>query len=363
MKLAKKIFFKLICQMVYVVAKIIYATRQPKEPEIPPLPLISKDSDVVAIVALYQNGVLCPNAESMLEILKEKGVALFVINNGKLSLEEQKKLSFVDFYYERPNWGMDFGAYKLGTRIIRAMEAQHKINPKKYVFLNDSVLILSARYAAFMERFLSDSADWVGVTENHDGPHHVSSWLFSVSKEIWKQPKFSAFWDEYQPLAARHYTIVKGELGLSGLLKRMGYNASVHFPSSLFIGEVAKLTSEEFNNALSLVQQKFLASSASNFSSQRTDWIEKYLKNERSLNQTHFWQLFALWKTDFPFVKKDLWSRNKFTREQFELLLQLVPKDIHEEVACIVERLLAMRQTRTLPWKEKVRVKTGLKLK
>jgi hypothetical protein len=363
MKLAKKMFFKLICQTVDVLAKVIYITCQPKEPEIPLLPSAIKESDIVAIVALYQNGMLCPNAESMLKILKEKGVTLFVINNGKLCFEEQKKLSFVDFYYERLNWGMDFGAYKLGTRIIRAIEAEHKIHPKKYLFLNDSILILNARYSAFMDQFLADSGDWVGVTESQQGSHHVSSWLFSVSEEVWKQPKFSAFWNKYKPLASRPYTIVKGEIGLSTLLKKMGYNASMHFPSSLFMGEVMKLTSQEFNSALSLVQQKILPSPASGSSLKRADWILAYLKYEKDLNQTHFWQLFALWKTDFPFVKKDLWSRSRVTREQFELLLQLVPKDIHEEVVRIFRRLLVMRQTRTLPWGEKVRVKTGLKLK
>lgn len=320
------------------------------------IPATEALSENIAIVATFQNGALDSNFENMLETLASKGVGLFVINNGKLSDSAAKRIkSFANLYHERmPGTGRDFASYKLGVRVLQCLIGRGVADPKRVIFANDSVLIEPVRYASFLDRVLSDPANWVGATESSERHYHVSSWFFAVSRRLWDSEAFQNYWATYETLHSRRHAIIKGEVGLSTALVAAGESPHVYYSAAHFLLTFKMLSAADLSNLAELVAWPFLNRVLSQFEvgndGRQGAGVRLFgdlLQLQERTNQTAFWQLIALAKTDFPFIKKDIRFRRVFTVTQLRLAADLL-RSANPYLSSLLERIVATRDPTTL---------------
>jgi hypothetical protein len=124
----------------------------------------------------------------------------------------------------RPNIGRDFGAYRAATIYLN----QRTLPASRVLYFNDSVFYLAG---AQLERLVGELAESkfpvVGTYENHEFHHHIGSYAFSVSGEVFRDPRLQQFWRSYRPYDIRPHAIHQGEMGLSRSLRKAGYSFDV----------------------------------------------------------------------------------------------------------------------------------------
>lgn len=267
------------------------------------------------ILAIYQTGRPDENLNNYLELLMSKGFAVLVINSGRLNAPEEIA-SLCWHYIERPNLGRDFGSYQYGALYLRTLLQGR--TPKQVLFCNDSVAILPDRLESFFDKYiLNDDQEWIGVTENHVSHYHVSSWFFCINGTVWDRQTIKSFWESYKALDCRPYTIAAGEIGLSKLLLSLGFTPRVIYPADFFLNDVAhKIKRSEYSKLYLLFPRHV-------FTAAKYDIIvQNIFLCQSRVNQTHFWQIWALLYCDFPFIKKDIRYRGVFEMHQLRHLFE-----------------------------------------
>lgn len=221
--LYKILYYPYVFWMKIVQAPRVLAEREPK---------IIKDELIrpetgskYAIVVFYPGFGVDEGFLALLRSLRRAGVNAIVVCNGtpapalldEVRAEAQRILL-------RPNVGRDFGAYRAATIHLnrRALPAS------RVLYFNDSVIYLAG---AQLDRLVSELADSefpaVGTYENHEYHHHIGSYAFSVSGEVFRDPRLQQFWQRYRPYDIRPHAIHQGEMGLSRRLREAGYSFDV----------------------------------------------------------------------------------------------------------------------------------------
>lgn len=181
--------------------------------------------DRFAIVVKYALFGVTDDFLHLLATLRRHDVNPIVVCNGNMSDEQLGKLrASAHRILVRHNRGRDFGAYRAATLFLQAQN----VRPRRLVYLNDSVMFvdgpgLDAMIGALME----SSYDVVGAFENHEFVHHVGSYAFSVTGEVFADPRVQRFWKHYKPYDLRPHAIKRGEIGLSECLAECGYRTDV----------------------------------------------------------------------------------------------------------------------------------------
>jgi len=277
--------------------------------------LLNQTCHNIAIIAMWQNK-LCPNFYQALESLVNNGFEIVAVNNREISKDDKIKLEKVCMvYHERkPGKGRDFGAYKQGVRITRNFIEKTEIN--KVLFMNDSVYIFKNRFDKLLHDIKCMEDDVIGITETTELHYHISSWFFVVSKQIFLNDIFQSFWDNYKSYQSRVYSIHKGEVGLTKQYIKLKKVPRVIYSSKAIIEELQtlkipsisiwKYLRRAYKDSISLKKDKT-----------EIDKIKFWTQLEQMVdgsNQTAFWQLIAIVYLQFPFVKKETYSREVFNR-------------------------------------------------
>jgi hypothetical protein len=325
----------------------------------------------VAIVALIQQGKVCSNLLYMLDRMVEQGMAVIVLNNGRLAAAEAQALAQrVALYHERqPGLGRDFASFKLGVNLIQELEARGGAPFERYLFANDSVLVVPGSFDRFLQRHLLSARPWVGVTDSSASVYHVSSWFFSVSREVWTHLEFGKYWRGYRPLNSRTHAIKAGELGLSSALRRARFPADVEYPPSRFIEPLRSMGWQQLVECVQLLPshfhrehlQRLLANGRgpADAEAYRALVVAQAFLDQEGTNVTAYWQLLSVLEMDFPFVKKDIYYRGVFSIAQMQLFAdRFVNGDEHRRY--IVDRLLAVPDPAALSGVARLRWQFGL---
>lgn len=234
-------------------------------------------------------------------------------------------------------------------------------DPPRIVFANDSVLIIPDRYRAFLPRFLAETSPVVGVTETDEKNYHISSWLFSVSRELWQQPFFRRYWRKLRPIHCRRHTIRAGELRLSACLTYHRVPFALMYPASVFMAALQKLPATAIEETLQYLPYGFLKGDPAVLAAESfRDVRWRVLSAQRGTNQTAFWQLVGLLHADFPFVKKDIYYRGVFSLAQMRLFFDAFDAVPGPDKHYIRDRVMAVRDPRTFGPVEKLRFLAGL---
>ncbi len=179
----------------------------------------------IAIIAIYPRKETLKSTLRLLNALsKLKVFSVVVINQSKYSelFIDEIQNSFENvLIITRPNIGRDFGAYQAGFKYLVSSSKIEKL--EEIFFINDSVLWGDKSYNILSD--LSKQEDpWACLLVNYDMQLHAQSFLIKFKKEVFMQKSFIDFWHKYKPTELRYLTINKGEILLSKILIKMGFN-------------------------------------------------------------------------------------------------------------------------------------------
>jgi hypothetical protein len=114
------------------------------------------------------------------------------------------------------------GAYRAASLHLSGLAAS------RVLYFNDSVFYLGGPE---LDRMVSDLVrsdyDVTGTFENHEYFHHVGTFAFAVSGEVFADPRVAAFWRDYRPYDLRPHAIIRGEIGFARCVKAAGYQIDV----------------------------------------------------------------------------------------------------------------------------------------
>ncbi|WP_371345156.1 lipopolysaccharide biosynthesis protein [Ancylobacter sp. IITR112] len=178
-----------------------------------------------AIVVSYSGFGVASDLIDLLKALRRRGVNAVVICNGlpKLNVLEMLRRDAHRVMVRR-NVGRDFGAFRAAT--LRLAAEGRAVS--RMLYFNDSVIyIAGAELDAMVHRMIEDTYPVIGAFENHEFEHHIGSYVFSVSGEVFYDSKLLSFWKRYRPYDIRPHAIHQGEIALSRQLKKRGYAIGV----------------------------------------------------------------------------------------------------------------------------------------
>ncbi|MGB0659660.1 MAG: hypothetical protein ACPGNV_05715 [Mangrovicoccus sp.] len=150
----------------------------------------------------------------LIKALNDADVYVIGVNTGRLYDADQ----YFDAYFERRNFGRDFGSYRVGVI------AAQKLAPsaERLLLLNDSVFYSENGLSDFVEKLLQSEADICSATESSEVTPHQPSFCLSFSSKCFQHAAFSRFWKWYVPSDLRPSVLLLGEIGLSRQLYRAG---------------------------------------------------------------------------------------------------------------------------------------------
>ncbi|MFG1361388.1 rhamnan synthesis F family protein [Xanthobacter pseudotagetidis] len=124
----------------------------------------------------------------------------------------------------RRNVGRDIGAYRAATLYLN----EQQLPASRVLYFNDSVIYLAGPELDRMVRQLAEGEyPVIGTFENHEFEHHIGSYAFSISAEVFGNRRMLKFWRAYRPYDVRPHAIHHGEIGLSRRMKKLGFNIDV----------------------------------------------------------------------------------------------------------------------------------------
>lgn len=189
----------------------------------------------ILILALYEKGYLRADIIKLLNVAKEAGAYIIAVNTQKLaSPNDLHKL--IDLYIERPNFGQDFGSYKLAFQHIYK-HAWDKQCPR-LLMLNDSVFYSQKHLKPFIHEMFSNTQEVLSATENYEHTHHLGSFCISINHTILKNNKLIQYWKNYKNTNVRTKVIEKGEKKLTKTLRKCtttGETLSAYYDVSWFL--------------------------------------------------------------------------------------------------------------------------------
>ena len=161
-------------------------------------------------------GEITPAKKTALANLAASGLDIFVIVNRKASGDYKAYLPYARVVMDRPNWGYDFGGWKDGV--------QHfDLSGYDFIyFVNDSIIGPWAPVTEHLDAFEQSEAKVFGMTDNFGWMHHIESYFFGLSAELYHSIRLQGFWRKFKYKNRRKHAIDLGEMALSTIL--LDYN-------------------------------------------------------------------------------------------------------------------------------------------
>lgn len=278
--------------------------------------------------------MFCTNLDSsrrrFLQSMRKSNAYIVLVNNKTGFIINDSDTHFIDAIYENSNRGMDIGGFKHASETYIERYGVNDI-PEKIVYANDSLFFLGGDDSTFA-KLLDPMKPWVGLFENSGvgGKYHVSSWLFSISKELFLDPALATFWHTYTPINNKFYSIHKGEHGLSMTFLKLGYTPSVIYSNEILLALIDEALRNNFEkNSLFLSTELISRITSRNlhFDNTRPEWFI-YLIHETlfTVSPMHACQLLLLDSGLCAFIKKDLFWNQRLSYAKLPLLQNILEK-------------------------------------
>lgn len=176
----------------------------------------------IAIIALWARPAILYSVLRLIDFLiDEKVYVVCVINKSKMSEEWIAEINKRDAsILLRPNVGRDFGAYRAGFRFVKEHIGLEKI--KNLIFANDSVFFLDGSKEA-LKNVIDSDKDVTSLYLNYQFHLHAQSFFVNYNSKVITSKIFVDFWKDYYPSQERVHAINQGEVKLSTLLQKKGY--------------------------------------------------------------------------------------------------------------------------------------------
>lgn len=272
-----------------------------------------------------------------LKLFKSRGGYIVYVNNHEKFDRHCLTNHPIDVYIDNRNSGWDFSMYKTATQFVYK-NINKEILPNKIIYANDSVFYLKTENTDFIDGLLDVTYDFTGMFENSGrGRYHVSSWLVSMSKEMFISNKIRKFWRRHVPLKNKHHAIHSGEHRLTKTVFEITNKVKVLYNNSVLLellNKHAELDSWEL--------KKLLAPSLTSLAVVNVNRNDlKYLKYfkcflERNLwlvSPHHIFNLFLVKEENFPFIKKDIFWHERLDYSMLSVFYQIINTKFSENIA------------------------------
>ena len=156
---------------------------------------------------------------------------IVLVSTAPIQESDLKKLK--NICYEiiiHPNFGFDFGSYRLG--ILRLLKQEPVI--EELLLTNDSVFGPLHDLSPLFKMMRKTKKQVFYLVENNQITHHGTSWFIFLKKECIQSKIFFEFWKNYKPFDAKRWAIIKGEMGFSKFLMN-NFQFHVIFPQEKLI--------------------------------------------------------------------------------------------------------------------------------
>jgi len=174
------------------------------------------DSKKIAIYAIYPETTTWESFYRAAMTLKELDYQVIcVVNSNASSLMWVEKIHVAGFTaIHRKNIGSDFGAYKLGIKILQKKNIYQGLSD--LVLINDSIYFTPKSVASLSE--IADSKNGYNCLYLHkQSVAHAGSMLIRLDQTILNSPPFLRFWRKYYSYSNKKKIIRRGEHKLSRL--------------------------------------------------------------------------------------------------------------------------------------------------
>lgn len=207
--------------------------RRPWVRVIKPAPLdraISTCSRVCVFAHFNKQGRIEPWTQHYLRTLHRSRFATILVSTSPhLEPGDVAAISpFCDAILHRKNSGYDFGSWRAGLEYI-----EYRMWPSATVLIcNDSVLGPLVDLEPILRRFeASGDAVW-GLTENREVRPHLQSYFLLFRGDCFAIREFRRFWGAIRMKADKEGIVLRYEIGLTDLLRRLKLSWRAAFPSA-----------------------------------------------------------------------------------------------------------------------------------
>jgi hypothetical protein len=163
-----------------------------------------------AIVAVYPGTTSYASVLRSLNIFRDLDYqVLVVVNLNEKTPEWVERFVNQGFnVIQRPNIGADFGAYKLGIKVLAKSGILDSI--QTLILMNDSIYVTPAS-ASVIQSIAQQGAKSNCIFVHNQGTSHAASMLLKFNQEVIRNKTFREFWKKYYPYSNKKKTIIKGE--------------------------------------------------------------------------------------------------------------------------------------------------------
>jgi len=234
---------------------------------------------------------------------------VFVTNSAPPVADIERVREHCVLYLRRNNIGLDFGAWRDGLAAILADGAE----PQELLLANDSVVGPLAPLGPLVERWRAGGEGFFGMTESLAGGVHLQSYLL-LGRGKAAIADMAAHLAAFTDVRNKWRVVQSGEIALTRRIMRAGHRCAALFG---------------YARLCALARPSDFVALGARFGGENSLCIYP-------LNPTHhFWRLL-LERTDFPFLKADLITRNAGRLPGVERWRDLLGS---EDVALIDEHL------------------------
>ena len=179
--------------------------------------------DSLAIFLIFQTNEIPHSIFNTCKHLVSSGVAPIIISNAPLSKPDRLALAkTAHIIAERPNFGYDFGGYRDGLWLIN----QIGLDPKKILFLNDSIWFPATENNSLVGELFQSGLDYTGVqifdqkNKGNVRRSMIGSYCFAVNRRLLKSSEFIDFWENYKLTSNKEITLRRGERAFSNQMMK-----------------------------------------------------------------------------------------------------------------------------------------------
>ncbi|WP_327037049.1 rhamnan synthesis F family protein [Methyloterricola oryzae] len=200
----------------------------------------------------------------------------------------------------RRNVGYDFFSWKVGLILTEDVSRYEKV-----ALINDSVFGPFCSLDSYLAKMDTDPSSLWGFCDSVEtGRHHLQSWFLYFDRSHVASSVFETFWRAVTVISSKNEIVMKYEIGLSEAFKAAGSGIRAIFPYMEIRTAALKL-------------------------GDRFQYHEQLAKVE--LNPTlKMWDIL-LRDFGFPFIKKELLTRNRYGANEIENWF-ILSRDLDDEI-------------------------------
>jgi len=318
----------------------------------------------VCFYVVYSKNIDLSRRRFLQSLKKINSYVIVILNNDKIEID-QCDLNLIDSIYYNDNIGMDIGGYKRASEHFYESIDASKI-PNKIIYANDSLFYIDENKECF-EALIDNKANWVGIFENSGlGRYHVSSWLFSISKDLFLSDEIRKYWKNYKPINNKYHAIHAGEHGITKVLLKLGVVPKIVYSNKIINEILVRYLQLDFFNTYNYLSTEFTNYINSTGINAATDLELKSLIYRISdsfylVSPMHLVQLLFLKHTRYSFIKKDLFWNERLSYAKLKLLDELLEsKCAFGERSDILNYFLNRGRLRDADFKTRMFVRLGI---